>query len=676
MRKIKAISKGIILISFYIVLGFLSVPLPHLIPAPQEAVRLEKPLQHEVSVTLKLIQVYVTDLNGKPVMHLSKSDFLLFDNAKPQTITDFEKHMAPISGPEPAPLEKPASEKKPENVASVPTVAPPSRLNRKFFFLIDLDKNDLAGIAKSRNAALHFLEKQVLPGDEIGVLSYSPYYGGLKVYEYLTSDYQKIREALDRATKDVPGRHFGEGPGNASQGIEGGIWIFGDSGHVVPRIKFTDVIRNFARILRYIPGYKNIIFFSQGIPRSVLAKDMFMRQDMEDMGRELASANAPVYAINTETPNPYSSKGSMGEDSLKFIAERSGGKALENIGAASRYEKFFQEIQDLTRNYYVLGYPVRETWDGKFHKIKVELRQGNYRIQTQAGYFNPKLFSDYSDVEKEMHLLDLAFSEKPLSQTPVRFPMIALACSFDPENDLFLAARIPGGTIREKAGKKTEVFSLVFDARGEIVSEQRSEEDFSRLPQEDLYFLTRASAPSGLYRCRIIIRNLETGAAAVASATATVPPKLEKGVLLFAPILLKPERGAFYLKGHLPKATVDRTRGAAFADLFLFDPAQYVPCMEKTFKKGTEAWTSFRCAFAGEPGTAIKISAFLFDKTTREEIPIFLTIINKKEESGMKTFFVRFQIPDVEPDEYTFCLVAEDPESGEQSMIANDFIIE
>jgi len=98
--------------------------------------------------------------------------------------------------------------------------------------------------------------------------------------------------------------------------------------------------------------------------------------------------------------------------------------------------------------------------------------------------------------------------------------------------------------------------------------------------------------------------------------------------------------------------------------------------MEKTFKKNTEAWASFRCAFAGEPGTAIKISAFLYDRTTQEEIPVSLTIINKKEESGMKTFFVRFQIPDVEPDEYTFCLVAEDPESGEKSMIANDFIIE
>jgi hypothetical protein len=49
-------------------------------------------LQHEVSVVLKLIQAFVTDKEGHPITDLKKSDFILYDNGKLMTITDFEKH--------------------------------------------------------------------------------------------------------------------------------------------------------------------------------------------------------------------------------------------------------------------------------------------------------------------------------------------------------------------------------------------------------------------------------------------------------------------------------------------------------------------------------------------------------------------------------------------------------
>src|SRR5512137_2952193 len=74
----------------------------------------QTPLQHEVTVTLKLIQVFVTAARGQPALDLSRTDFLLTDNGKPQTITDFESHIlglpaaapaqaAPAPSPAPAP---------------------------------------------------------------------------------------------------------------------------------------------------------------------------------------------------------------------------------------------------------------------------------------------------------------------------------------------------------------------------------------------------------------------------------------------------------------------------------------------------------------------------------------------------------------------------------------------
>ena len=50
----------------------------------------QKTLQHEVAVTLKLIQVYVTDKEGNPITDLKKEDFILWDNEKQQKILQYK----------------------------------------------------------------------------------------------------------------------------------------------------------------------------------------------------------------------------------------------------------------------------------------------------------------------------------------------------------------------------------------------------------------------------------------------------------------------------------------------------------------------------------------------------------------------------------------------------------
>src|SRR5512136_2377037 len=76
----------------------------------------QPPLKYEVSVTLKLIQVYVTDKSGRPVRDLTKNEFTLMDNGKPVTISAFERHdlaAAPTAG-----VEAPAPEPSPEPAAT------------------------------------------------------------------------------------------------------------------------------------------------------------------------------------------------------------------------------------------------------------------------------------------------------------------------------------------------------------------------------------------------------------------------------------------------------------------------------------------------------------------------------------------------------------------------------
>ena len=59
----------------------------------------QKGLQYEVTVVLKLIQVYVTDKEGNPVTDLDKSEFTIFDNGEFKEITEFERHILPRVDP-------------------------------------------------------------------------------------------------------------------------------------------------------------------------------------------------------------------------------------------------------------------------------------------------------------------------------------------------------------------------------------------------------------------------------------------------------------------------------------------------------------------------------------------------------------------------------------------------
>ena len=667
--------------------------------ASQEAARRQKPLQHEVAVTLKLIQVYVTDKDGKPVLDLTKDDFIVTDDGKPQILTEFEKHVFSVPSPE-APAE--------EKLAATPLPATSKLLNRKVILFFDFGHSSPQGVIKAREAALHFLDTGLMPTDQVALVSYA-LFTRLKIHEWLTAEQAKVRKLVERiGLRDSLG--FVEDPVDAyQQGLDAGGFrdvTTGDVGikndpnsgggastQVTQQATQSDArfqARNYisrltalAHALRYEPGRKIIVLFSSGIPGSLFynmeppigaKRDMNadLRTVYEELCVQLATANAVVYPIDMAPPSA-ASESRMGPATLMKMATVTGGRYMGNV---FNYPEHFKKLQTLTGYYYVLGYSVDERWDGKYHKIKVSVRRPGCEVHTQAGYFNPKSFPDFTAVEKRMHLVDLALSEKPLGQVPVRFPMAALAGSSDKEDSLCLAAEIPVTKIREQIGKKAEISCLVFDDRDEVVSEQSSEEDFAAWPDETAFVFSQASAPPGRYRCRIVIRNLETGAAAVAAATTIVPLKKEKGLQIYPPLFLKPDRGGHYLKELLPRARGGRTQADMIAETFLFDPAQYVPQIEKTLKRNSEVWASVRCTFAGGQAREIKLSAFLYDKQTRQQIPVPLTIIAKKDGAGLKSYFVNFKIPEVEPDEYRFCLVAEDPATGEIVMEVADFIIE
>jgi len=377
----------------------------------QEIAQLQKPLQHEVAVTLKLIQVYVTDKNGKPVIDLTKDDFILYDDGKPQKLTEFEKHFLSLPAPVPAARAE-------ERVVQTPVPPSPRLLNRKFFLFFDFAYNNPPGVRKMGEAARHFLDTQVLPSDEVGVLSYS-ILKLLQINLNLTTDHRKVRD-------------------------------------LVSKIGLRDSNQRF--------------------------------EDSEDAyQRKLAAGNLADARPETKTTLPMP----------EFDA---------------------QEMWRLSARTYIDC-----------------LTALAWALRSIQGQKNLILFSEGIPY-------------------PIAYSFIPTDLTWKYENML------------------------------------------------NAYLLSILSVP--------------------------------------------------------------------------FDPSQYAPYLERTLYRESEALAVIRCAVPEGSSPKLKLTAFLFDKLTRDHIPMALTVLSEKTEKAARTFFVRMAVPDVEPDEYTLFLVAEDEASGARSEIACDFAVE
>ncbi len=625
--------------------------------ASQEAIRPQKPLQYEARVTIKLIQVIVTDKKGYPVIDLSKEDFVLIDNGQEMKLTEFERHALSFPSGE-APAEA--------KVAPTPLTTKPRLLNRKLFILFDFAYTDenLIGLRVARKAALDFIDTKLMPTDEIGVVSFSGK-RDLQIHEFQTTDHQKIRKAVESlGIKDVTGVVT---PGSVAGWSEA---------RFVAR-NFSWALTAFAQALRYVPGQKQIILISKGIPghfiNSPESRNSDLRYAFTQLGKELATSNISIYPINTEDPmaplgNPESQRGAS---TLRELASTTGGQYLGNAVNSSEH---FEKIQTLTGTFYVLGYPINETWDGKYHRIKVKVSRPDCDVRAQAGYLDPKPFSKYSDLEKQIQLVDLALADNPLSQAPARFAMQALACSATAQNNLGFVAEIPLEKLGEVCGTKVEVISLVFNAVDDIVGQRRTESDLKAVERSKAFYLALLSASPGNYRCRIVLRNMETGRAAVAGATAVIPEPKPNELLLFPPLFLTPEKGAFYIEGNSAKSSSGKAGPILFANVFFFDPARYAPRLEAALKGGSETWAAVRCAVPRNFSGGIRLTASFLDAQTGEEIGVPLTVIAKNDGEGVRAFFVILEIPSVEPDTYQFSLVAEGP-GGLSSRLLRSFVV-
>ena len=687
--------------------------------APLEDRRSGAPLQYEVTVSLKLIQVYVTNKKGNPVNDLTKEDFVVLDNGREVTITEFEKHI----------LQPPARESASQPPAE--ELAPTRTLSRKYLLFFDFAFNSQRGIQRSIQAAFHFLDKNVSPGDEVALLSYSML-RGLQVHEYLTPDHDKVRDAIKAITaKAIAGR--------ASE-IEDAYWREAQDGSSSPfqpsspnynwqRQEAKTIAQQYilrltalARALRTVEGQKNFIFFSSGLPASIIygnqagnpatgqmasrydVGDPVLRPLNEELYRELSASNCSFFAFDTrdsakvpslfeydektfeaggrgknrllfseqgvfqDTTSLFRDDKTTGLDSLKRLTNVTGGKFFSNI---QFYSKNLEKVETLTGSFYVLGYYIDLTWDGRFHEIEVDVLRKGCQVRAQAGYYNPKPFREYSDFEKRLQLFDLALNERSLFQTPKMLPMIAMALQGETHGRVQMMARIPGWVLADLSGTEVEFVSLVFDEKENLVELQRTKTDLARFQGRDITYLSAARLAPGRYRCRIVVRNLETGASAVASALAAVAAPPPASLSLQAPLLLVQENSPVSLEaGGKGESSL-----LFWRNLYSFDRANYAPLIGGLSKGVPKIFVIAPCLISKPDQPAIAMSAFLINAETGERMSVAFSLVFRERWENFEILFLEFPADGLPPGRYLLYLHAGDAASPSVSRVHTAFEI-
>ena len=229
-----------------------------------------RPLQHEVTVRLVLVDLSATNKDGRFITHLTKDDFEIFDDGKKVSIQSADLIR----------LKKPEAEGAPQE--SVTPSSSQARDNR-FFVVFDSINTIKRILDRNRSKIVEKLVSLVQIGQQIMVLELAES-GEVKVLQSLTQEKDLIAGAVDRASgsiwvekaadtlavpsiltqQQLEASPFGPPPGgNKFEKTNRDIYEH------ETRQRFEKTINSLLAVLNTIkdyPGRKSILYISGGIP--------------------------------------------------------------------------------------------------------------------------------------------------------------------------------------------------------------------------------------------------------------------------------------------------------------------------------------------------------------------------------------------------------------------------
>jgi VWFA-related protein len=289
---------------------------------------------------VEVVQLFFNakDKHGALLPNLTKNDFDIFEDGKPQTIKYFKAE---------------------------------SDLPLTLGILIDSSGSQRNVLEMEKEVGGAFLENILRPKDEAFVLNFDV---DVNLLQDFTSSVHSLKHALNEARINDGG-----GSCNGVPGLGGGPIPCSSTG---PRgtLLYDAVYLASHDELSQEVGRKAMILLTDG-------EDQGSRLKIQDAIEAAQKADAICYVLMIADRGFYG--GFFGGDSaMKKLAQESGGRVIEVGNKIEKLKQAFEQISQELRSQYNIGYtPTNTVRDGSFRKVEIRSKQKDVKIQSRSGYY-------------------------------------------------------------------------------------------------------------------------------------------------------------------------------------------------------------------------------------------------------------------------------------------------
>ncbi|MGQ0735773.1 MAG: VWA domain-containing protein, partial [Acidobacteriota bacterium] len=516
-------------------------------PRVPEQAAPQPPLTFRAEVNFVEVDARVVDVQGNFMADLTDADFQLFEDGKPQKISVFSRVHIPV-------------ERTARPLFATRPIEPDVQTNdagyngRLYLLLLDDLHTHPLRSSRVRQAARQFIERYMGTNDLAAVVYSS---GRTDAAQEFTSNPRllvsatekfmgrKLRSAFlgrleqEQLTRGIrqPGERIDD-PDTAERGFHARNTL--------------DSVKALTDVLAGVRGRrKALVYFSEGIDYDIA--DPFNNRDagtILDATREAIAAatraNVAIYGIDVRglgagaddaieiqslpddttlglTSTAFQNEVRMGQDSLRVLADETGGFASVNTNdiAAS-----FRRLVDENSSYYILGYyPSNDRRDGRFRRIEVRVTRPGLTVRARRGYVAPRGRASEPRLagpnEASAELREAMSSPVPVSGLPVA----ATASVFKgPDRNGSVVVSTLVGTrdvaFVEKEGSfrnDLEILVMAVDAKGKVFPGDRNTinltlkpDTLPRVRAAGFRVVTAIDLPPGRYQLRVAVREANT----------------------------------------------------------------------------------------------------------------------------------------------------------------------
>ncbi len=281
----------------------------------------------------------VKDKHGALIANLTKDEFEVFEDGKPQTIKYFS-----------------AETNQPLTLG----------------ILIDTSASQQRVLPMEQEVGAGFLRDVLTPKDLAFVINFDI---DVALQQDFTSSTRDLREALYRVKINS-----GSPPATGIPGVGGGPI----PQHGTPKgtLLYDAIFLAADEKLKNEVGRKAMIILTDG-------EDQGSMMNLRRAAEAAQKADAIVYVLLIADRGFYSGMAYSGDSDMRKITQETGGRVIEVGNKYEKVKKAFDEIAAELRSQYSIGYtPTNTARDGSFRKIELRSKQG-YRVQTRKGYYAP-----------------------------------------------------------------------------------------------------------------------------------------------------------------------------------------------------------------------------------------------------------------------------------------------